>query len=114
MSRIVTLFCQENGIGKEKARVLAHCIEELGVNIIRHGFNDGKPHAIDVRILAKEKEIILRIGDDCRPFNPVNYYRIYEHDDNLEKNIGLRMVIKMTKSIKYVSTMGTNNLVIKI
>lgn len=114
MSRIVTLFCQENGIGKEKARALEHCIEELGVNIIRHGFNDGKSHAIDVRILAKEKYIILRIRDDCRPFNPVNYYRIYEHDDNWEKNIGLRMVIKMTKSIKYVSTMGTNNLVIKI
>ena len=85
MSRIVTLFCQENNIRREKAEALAHCIEELGGNIIEHGFNDGKPHAIDVRILAKEKEIILRIRDDCRPFNPVNYYRIYEHDDNLKK-----------------------------
>ncbi|WP_371263041.1 hypothetical protein [Selenomonas ruminantium] len=74
-------------MGKEKARVLAHCIEELGVNIIRHGFNDGKPHAIDVRILAKEKEIILRIRDDCRPFNPVNYYRIYEHEMTIGKKI---------------------------
>ena len=114
MSRIVTLFCQENGISKEKAGHLAHCIEELGGNIIEHGFNDGKPHAIDVRILAKENEIILRIRDDCRPFNPVNYYKIYGQDGNKEKNIGLRMAINMAKSIKYVSTMGTNNLVIKI
>jgi len=114
MSRIVTLFCQENDISKEKARALAHCIEELGVNIINHGFNDGKHHAIDVRILVKEKEIILRIRDDCRYFNPVDYYEIYGQDDNREKNIGLRMVVNMTKSIKYVSTMGTNNLVIKI
>lgn len=114
MSRIVTLFCQENGISRKRAGALAHCIEELGVNIIKHGFNDGRPHAIDVRILAKENEIILRIRDDCRPFNPLNYYQIYGHDGNWEKNIGLRMVINMTKSIKYVSTMGTNNLVIKI
>ena len=114
MSRIVTLFCQENNIRREKAEALAHCIEELGGNIIEHGFNDGKPHAIDVRILAKENEIILRIRDDCRPFNPVNYYKTYGHDGNKEKNIGLRLVINMTKSIKYISTMGTNNLVIKI
>lgn len=114
MSRIVTLFCQENGISKEKAGHLAHCIEELGGNIIEHGFNDGRSHVIDVRILAKENELILRIRDDCRPFNPLSYYQIYGHDGNPEKNIGLRMVINMTKSIKYVSTMGTNNLIIKI
>ena len=54
MSRIVGLFCKENGIDKRKANTIALCIEELGSNIINHGFSDGKHHSIDIRVLVKE------------------------------------------------------------
>ena len=114
MSRLAGLFCQENGIDKKKANALALCIEELGSNIIEHGFSDGKAHSIDMRILAKEGEIILRIRDDCRPFNLVERYEMASVQDDPTKNIGIRMVMKMSRDVKYLSTMNTNNLIIRI
>ena len=35
-------------------------------------------------------------------------------DKNPTKNIGIRMVMNMSSDVKYVSTMGTNNLIIRI
>ena len=116
MSRLAGLFCQENGISKKQANALALCIEELGSNVIRHGFNDGKPHSIDIRILVKSNELILRVRDDCRPFNLLEQYELirYQPEDDPAKNIGIRMVVKSCKDIKYLSTMSTNNLILRI
>ena len=115
ISRLVGLFCKENGIDDKKANKIAICVEELGTNIIEHGFIDGKRHSIDIRIIAKDNELILRIRDDCRPFNIVERYKmISTQDSNPEKNIGIRLVMNMCSDVKYVSTMGTNNLIIRI
>ena len=114
MSRLVGLFCKENGIDMKKANIISLCIEELGMNIIEHGFSDGKPHSIDMRILAKDDEVIVRIRDDCRPFNLTEQYKIISLQEDVTKNIGIRMVVKTCKDIQYLSTMGTNNLIIRI
>lgn len=115
MSRLAGLFCRENGIDAKKANILALCIEELGANIINHGFSDGKPHSIDMRILAKEDGLILRIRDDCRPFNLMERYRMtVAQDGDPTRNIGIRMVVKMSRDVRYLSTLETNNLIIRI
>ena len=111
---MVAEFCRENGIDKRKANILSLCIEELGNNIIEHGFSDGKPHSIDMRILIKEEEVILRLRDDCRSFNPVERYKMTIEQEDVTKNIGIRMVMKMCSDVKYLSTMNTNNLIIRI
>ena len=95
--------------------LLSLCIEEMGGNIIQHGFSDGKQHYIYLRILAKSDEVILRIRDDCRPFNPLEHYRMTIQDENNpEKNIGIRMVMKLCSNVQYLSTFGTNNLIIHV
>ena len=115
MSRLAGLFCEENGIDKRRAQHLALCIEELGGNIIRHGFNDGKPHSIDIRILVKDEELILRVRDDCRPFNPLERYELTQQQkEDPAKNIGIRLVVGSCRDIQYLSTMSTNNLIIKL
>ena len=115
MSRLAGLFCQENGISKKKAYALALCIEELGSNVIKHGFDDGKPHSIDIRMLIKDDELILRIRDDCRPFNLLEQYEILRHQpEDKTRNVGIRMVVESCRDIKYLSTMNTNNLIIRI
>ena len=115
MSRIAGLFCQENGIDRKKANVLALCVEEMGRNIIEHGFTDGKEHTIDIRILIKDGELMLRIRDDCRPFNPVERYElIRQQEEDPTKNIGLRLVSKMSRSVQYLSALGINSLIIRI
>ena len=115
MSRLAGLFCAEQGIDQKRANILALCIEEMGGNIMEHGFSDGKPHMIDMRILVKDGELILRLRDDCRPFNPVERYRMAsQQEDDPTRNVGIRMVMKMSRDVKYLSTMSTNNLIIRI
>lgn len=106
---------QENGIDKKKANKIAICIEELGTNIIEHGFVEEEDYSIDIRIIAKDNKLILRVRDDCRPFNIVERYRMVSMEDkNPTENIGIRIVMNMSSDVKYVSTMGTNNLIIRI
>lgn len=115
MSHLAGLFCREHGIDDRKANSLALCIEELGENIISHGFDDRKPHAIHIRILAKDKELILRVRDDCKPFNLVEQYEMTQNEKgDPAKNIGIRMVMKSCRDVQYLSTMSTNNLIIRI
>ncbi len=115
MSRIAGLFCKENNVDEATANKLALCIEELGTNIIEHGFGDNKPHVITLRVVVKEKEIVLRVRDDCKSFNPLERYRMKtKSDQDPLKNIGIRVVLGMSSSANYICTYNTNNIIIKI
>ncbi len=115
MAGISMMFCEENGFSKRASMILSLCIEEMGRNIIQYGFSDGKEHYIYLRILAKANEVILRIRDDCKPFNPLERYRMtIQDEDNPAKNMGIRMVMKLSSEVQYLSTFGTNNLIIRI
>ena len=115
MARIAGQFCRENGIEQKKAYTLALCVEEMTALILEHGFADGRPHKVDIRILIKKSELILRIRDDCKPFNPLERYEMIKEDpDNTGKNLGIRMVVGMSSDMKYYTASGTNNLIIRV
>ncbi len=115
MARLSKLFCQENGIEKGRAENLSLCVEEMAMNIMEHGFSDGKPHVIDIRFLIKEDELILRIRDDCVPFDPLEQYDMLRSEEgNRLKNIGIKLTVKHSRDIQYYSVSGTNNLIIRI
>ena len=88
-------------------------MEEMAGNIIRHGFQDNKPHCIDIRIVKKNEDLILRLRDDCFPFNPKTYRDMFFPEDVTE-HIGIRMVISLAKDVQYVNNMKTNNLTILV
>ena len=79
-------FCTENDLDEKTANSLMLCIEEMGAMIIRHGFHDGEMHSIDIRILIRPDKLILRIRDDCRPFDPVECYEMIKDKDSDDKN----------------------------
>ncbi|MBQ7216351.1 MAG: ATP-binding protein [Synergistaceae bacterium] len=115
MAGMSMMFCEENGFSKKTSMLLSLCIEEMGGNIIQHGFSDGKQHYIYLRILAKADEVILRIRDDCKPFNPLEHYRMtVQNEQDPAKNMGIRLVMKLSSGVQYLSTFGTNNLIIRI
>ncbi len=113
ISEVVEVFLEKHNISRKKTNYASICVEEIVYNILEHGFNDGKKHSIDIRVLIKGEEITLRIRDDCRPFNPKKWQEIY-NDEDVTKHIGIRLVAKMAKEIKYVNVMNLNNLIIKI
>ena len=113
LSERVEPFCMDRGLDRKKAKRMSLCVEEMAGNIIEHGFSDGKPHHLDVRILMKDDSVILRLRDDCSKFDFRDQVDCWQLDpEHPEKNIGISMVMKAAKDVSYTNTMNTNNLII--
>ena len=103
-------FCIAHGESRRNGMMISLCIEEMGDNIVEHGFTkDNKEHSIDVRLLFKGEKRVIRIRDNCLNFDPLNYLELHKTDDPTA-HIGIRMVMKMVKSANYVNSLGLNNL----
>ncbi len=46
---------------------------------------DGLPHHIHARLVAKNGDLIVRIRDDCKPFNAKEAYELLKDDPDREK-----------------------------
>ena len=109
----VQRFCEEKGIDKRRAYLSGLAMEEMAGNIIYHGFTkDTKKHTVDVRVVHKDDDVILRLKDDCVPFNPGERQNLAEGKDIL-KNVGIRMVFRIAKDIQYQNMMGLNVLTLR-
>ena len=107
-------FCLSKGIDQKRAYFAALAMEEMAVNIVEHGFTkDNKDHSIDVRVTHKDDKVILRIKDDCIPFDPKERSRVFSPDDPA-KNMGIRMIYKIMEDIEYRNTLGLNILTVRI
>ncbi|MBQ5412328.1 MAG: hypothetical protein IIU19_03005, partial [Oscillospiraceae bacterium] len=58
-------------------------------------------------------DVILRIKDDCVPFDPKERETILDEDDPA-KNLGIRMIYGMTDDITYQNMLGLNVLTVRI
>lgn len=114
VSRQVTDFCRKRGIDERRVYLAGLCMEEMAGNIVDHGFTkDRKRHSIDIRVVHKDDDVILRIRDDCVPFDPEKRKEMVDPDDFM-KNIGIRMVYKIARDIDYQNILGLNVLTIRI
>ena len=109
-------LCERCGLEKQKAYRVALCLEEMVTNIIDYGFSsDGKTHSIDIRIVAKNDDLILRIRDDCELFNVREKGEAWmENPEDITKNLGIRLTMASARDLKYVNTLGTNTLLITV
>lgn len=112
-SKLIIEFCRRNGVDHRRSYYAGLCMEEMAMNIVKHGFNDGKKHSADVRVVYKDDELLLRIQDDCKAFNPEEKLALIDSED-LTKNIGLRMVHRLAKHMSYMNMLGLNVLTITI
>lgn len=114
VAETVQTFCKDHGVDAKKAYYAALCMEEMAGNIVDHGFTkDKKKHKTDIRVTYKEDGLILRIKDDCKPFDPAERKNLIDPDDPC-KNIGIRMVYKIADDIDYQNMLGLNVLTMKI
>ena len=110
----VMQFCKGKGIPISRAYMAALFLEEMAVNVVEHGFKaDRKSHSVDIRVVLDHDDIILRIKDDCIPFNPAELQEIHDPKDRL-RGAGIRMVYKGAKDVKYQNILGLNVLTIRI
>lgn len=114
VSRYIQGFCEENGIDAKRSMLSGLCMEEMAGNIVEHGFKkNNKKHTIDVFASVENNEVLLRLRDNCVPFDPHTKLQMYTGDDPL-KNIGIKMVSKIAKEMNYQTTFGMNVLMIRL
>ncbi len=114
VSRQVSDFCSRRGIDARRAYKASLCMEEMAGNIVSHGFRkDNKDHVIDIRVVHKGNDMLLRIRDDCVPFNPEERNKLTDPADRI-KNMGIRMVYSIARDVEYQSVLGMNVLTIRI
>jgi Na+-driven multidrug efflux pump/anti-sigma regulatory factor (Ser/Thr protein kinase) len=114
VSRAVNDFCIKRGIDNRRAYMASLFLEEMAGNIVEHGFTkDGKDHSIDIRVVHKGNNVILRIKDDCVPFDPATRKDIIDPGDPA-KNIGIRMIYKLNHNIEYKNMLGLNVLMVRL
>ena len=114
LSKIAVAFALEHGAERKRALTYGLITEELSVLLQEHGFSDGRPHNINARLVAKGGDLIVRIRDDCKPFNITEYYELIKDDQDKEKEISLAIIMKMAKDVKYTAAFGANNLIVRI
>ena len=114
IAKEVQAFCKKRGIDSKRSYLAGLFLEEMAGNVVEHGFHkDQKKHSVDIRVVHKDDNVILRIKDDCIPFDPKERSRIIDPED-ITKNIGIRMVYKLTERIEYQNILGLNVLTIRI
>ena len=110
----VQSFCLERGADARRSMLAGLSMEEMAGNIIEHGFTkDEKKHSVDIRVVHKDDDFILRIKDDCIPFDPGERLKMAGGDD-VTKNIGIRMVFKIAQDVQYQNVLGLNVLTIRV
>ncbi|MBQ7473428.1 MAG: ATP-binding protein [Oscillospiraceae bacterium] len=114
VSRQVQDFCRSRGVDDRRAYLAGLAMEEMAGNVIDHGFTkDRKSHAVDVRVVHKDSDVILRLKDDCVPFDPGERQKLAENADPT-KNIGIRMVFRIARDVQYQNILGLNVLTIRL
>ena len=113
LSAAVREFCVRHEIDEERSYIFALCVEELGMNVINHGFSDGREHEMAARLIYDEGDLVFRLRDDCGTFN-MKERAMQLVESPPEKGIGIKLVMQTAKDVRYVHVLKTNTLIITV
>lgn len=105
-SREAEIYCKKAGGSGRLASHLALCIEEMGGNIVTHGFVPGKKNHLSIRLQHKNETWTLRFRDDCMAFDPVQHVS----QDDAQDSVGIRLAMHIADEARYTYSMNLNNL----
>lgn len=105
-SRRAEDFCCARGGSERMASHLALCVEEMGTNIVVHGFVPERKNHLSIRLQHKAGYWTLRFRDDCMAFDPVQHVS----GENIRDNMGIRLAMRLADEARYTYSMNLNNL----
>jgi len=113
VSQRVIAFCDELGIDRRRSFLSGLALEEMASNVVLHGFNKDKKknHSVDIRVMHNSETLLLRLRDNCRPFNPADRAGLLSEEDKI-RNIGIRIVFRTARDVTYQNLLGLNVLTI--
>lgn len=107
-------FVEKHNLPSSMVYHIDVCTEELLRNIVDHaGISD--KHYIDVNVTISDKEVVLTVKDDGRPFNPLNYRRqsqqLSTNDQAADQpgtHLGIAIVSGLCQEMDYKYMYGQN------
>ena len=112
VSKIAVAFALEHGADQDRSLRYGLMVEELAEVLSEHGLSDGKEHHVNVRLVAKDEDLLIRMRDDCKAFNISEYYQHLQ--ENKEKDMSLDILMNMAKEVKYAFTFGANSIIVRL
>ena len=58
-------------------------------------------------MLSRKGETVIRLRDDCKPFDPMRQLEEQSSDDP-SKNVGIKLISKLSKNMTYQKIFGMN------
>jgi Na+-driven multidrug efflux pump/anti-sigma regulatory factor (Ser/Thr protein kinase) len=113
-SELSSEFCLRHQISKRNSLLMALFVEEMAGNIVRHGNpRSGSSLCVDFRLFINDGKVCMSLRDYCDAFDPMQYYEINSSEDTVS-SLGIRMVMKLAKDIRYINTFNSNCLFINL
>ncbi len=113
-SNKITDFCESSGIGVKKTMQVSLAIEEMLTVIITYCMDREKEQFIDIRIVKTGEDVLLRIRNSGKIFDPVSFYEENrECEEMADQVLGIKMIAGTAKKIEFRETFGMNNLLIQ-
>jgi anti-anti-sigma factor len=95
-------FLDAHHVPNRAAYAVNLAVDELVVNVIRYAYVDDDTHFIDLELAIRGDQVILRIVDDGRPFDPRTGFSLDLHaEDPQVGGLGLLLVLDMVDALKY-------------
>ena len=116
---VIEDFCRTNSLTGKETMLVRMSMEEMLLSIKEHSCRENEA-VMEGRVLlvrkANKLTIVLRIRNNGRMFNPLEYYERLQETDPLalQDALGIAMVLKAADAIHYKTTFGINNLMVLI
>ena len=108
-------FLAAHDVPKRAAYAMNLAIDELVVNVMRYAYVDDEVHIIDVEFEIDGAQVILRIEDDGRPFDPRTGPSLDLHAEERESGgLGLLLVLDMVDVLTYEREGERNHVEVRI
>ena len=108
ISHAAEAFCRAHGGASGLGWRVALFVEEMGSNIVTHGFDMKGRNHLSIRLQRKAGRWTLRFRDDCGAFDPVHYVPT----EGAGEGMGIRIVLSMADEVRYTYSMNLNNLMV--
>ena len=106
-------FCKNHGVSGRNAFYIALCIEEIAENVVMWGSKAAQKTEMDVRVVISENGVTVRIRDNGKLFNAERYANQFVSEpEDPSRNIGIRIVSRTAASMKYISLVDFNVLLL--
>jgi anti-anti-sigma factor len=108
-------FLSDHFVPYRASYAVSLAIDELVVNVMRYAFVDNEAHEIDVELAVESDQVILRIVDDGRPFDPRRGPSLDLHAEDREVGgLGLTLVLDVVDVLKYERVGEENHVEVRI